>query len=138
MAARKPGQKVFFQIYLNKDRKASEALLKRVTEYEAAAVIFTVDTAWKSKRTRDVRAKTVVEAPIKETGGAGGRGSKAPLGVSQAISGYQDTNLTWDDIGFIRKNTTLPLIVKGLQSVEDVALCAEAGVDGVILVSRAW
>jgi L-lactate dehydrogenase (cytochrome) len=75
------------------------------------------------------------------------------MGVSQAISGYQDTNLTWNDIDFIRvsgrsagrtnltqspiadgqKNTTLPLIVKGIQSVEDVELCAKAGVDGVIL-----
>jgi L-lactate dehydrogenase (cytochrome) len=139
------------QIYLNKDRKASEALLKRVTDYKAAAVIFTVDTAWKSKRTRDVRAKAVVDAPIKESGDTkgGGRGSKAPLGVSQAISGYQDSNLTWDDIDFIRvsslcgrhwdgppdqqKNTTLPLIVKGVQCIEDVDLCAKAGVDGVIL-----
>lgn len=75
-----------------------------MTDYKAAAVIFTVDTAWKSKRTRDVRAKAIVEAPIKETEGTkgGGRGSKAPMGVSQAISGYQDTNLTWGDIDFIR------------------------------------
>lgn len=75
MAARKEGQKVFFQvsqvkclrmkanrqIYLNKDRKASEILLEKVTNLGAAAVIFTVDTAWKSKRTRDVRAKTTVQ-----------------------------------------------------------------------------
>lgn len=75
-----------------------------MTDYKAAAVIFTVDTAWKSKRTRDVRAKAVVESPIKESEGTkgGGRGSKAPMGVSQAISGYQDTNLTWGDIDFIR------------------------------------
>jgi L-lactate dehydrogenase (cytochrome) len=46
---------------------------------------------------------TDVQAPIKETGDkAGGRGSASPLGVSQAISGYQDTNLTWSDIDFIR------------------------------------
>ena len=43
------------------------------------------------------------QAPIKDTGDkAGGRGSASPLGVSQAISGYQDTNLTWSDIDFIR------------------------------------
>ena len=73
-----------------------------MTDYKAAAVIFTVDTAWKSKRTRDVRAKAAVESPIKDTAPGGGRGSKAPMGVSQAISGYQDTNLTWGDIDFIR------------------------------------
>lgn len=83
-----------------------------MTDYKAAAVIFTVDTAWKSKRTRDVRAKAVVEAPIKESKDTkgGGRGSKAPMGVSQAISGYQDTNLTWDDIDFIRVSWSRQLI----------------------------
>lgn len=97
------------QIYLNKDRKASEALLKKVTDLGASAVIFTVDTAWKSKRTRDVRAKASIEAPIKDSASEGGRGgSKAPLGISAAISGYQDTNLTWGDIDFIRVNTIIP------------------------------
>jgi len=36
-------------------------LLEKVTKLGASAVIFTVDTAWKSKRTRDVRAKTTVQ-----------------------------------------------------------------------------
>jgi L-lactate dehydrogenase (cytochrome) len=102
--------------------------------------------------------QTDVQAPIKETGDkAAGRGSASPLGVSQAISGYQDTNLTWSDIDFIRvsplflsvhrddtrvftemtliiqKHTPLPLVVKGVQCVEDIELCAKAGVDGVII-----
>ena len=51
----------FPQIYINKDRKASEALLKKVTDLGAAAIIFTVDAAYQSKRTRDVRAKLAVE-----------------------------------------------------------------------------
>lgn len=98
------------QIYLNKDRKASEALLKKVTDLGAAAVMFTVDAAYRSKRTMDVRAKSVVESPIKTTGKEGEskpKKSKAPLGVSAAISGYQDTNLTWDDIKFIRVSKLL-------------------------------
>ena len=57
MAARNEGQKVMFQIYLNKDRSASETLLKKVTDLGAAAIIFTVDTPYRSKRTMDVRAK---------------------------------------------------------------------------------
>jgi L-lactate dehydrogenase (cytochrome) len=48
------------QIYLNKDRKASEALLQKVERLGAAAVMFTVDAAYRSKRTRDVRAKSHV------------------------------------------------------------------------------
>lgn len=99
MNARKEGQPVMFQIYLNKDRAASVALLKKVTGLGANAIIFTVDTAWRSKRTMDVRAKAHVALPPSSTGQ---QKSASPLGVSQAISGYQDTNLTWKDIDFIR------------------------------------
>ena len=99
MTARKDGQPVMFQIYLNKDRAASIALLKRVTALGANAIIFTVDTAWRSKRTMDVRAKAHVAPPPSSSGQ---QKSASPLGVSQAISGYQDTNLTWKDIDFIR------------------------------------
>jgi hypothetical protein len=45
-----------------------------------------------------------MQSPIKQTdkGEKSGKASASPLGVSQAISGYQDTNLTWKDIDFIR------------------------------------
>ncbi|WVQ99149.1 hypothetical protein IAU59_006281 [Kwoniella sp. CBS 9459] len=137
MEARQKGQDVMFQIYLNKDRQASITLLEKVTKLGASAIIFTVDTPWRSKRTRDVRAKTQVAPPPSNSNDDGGKAaassSKAPLGVSRAISGYQDTNLTWKDIDFIRQHTNLPIIVKGIQSMEDAELCAEAGVQGIIL-----
>ncbi|KLT43318.1 mitochondrial fmn-dependent dehydrogenase [Cutaneotrichosporon oleaginosum] len=135
MAARQAGQNVWFQIYLNRDRAASERLLEKVTALGAAAVIFTVDVAWQSKRTRDVRGKAAVAAPIATTDAEGARGTagKQGAGVASAISGYQDPHLVWSDIEFIRKHTSLPIIVKGVQSVEDVAACVDAGVQGVIL-----
>lgn len=49
------------QIYLNKDREASRALIDKVNKSNIAALIFTVDAAVPSKRTRDIRAKGVVE-----------------------------------------------------------------------------
>lgn len=137
MEAREEGQKVWFQIYLNRDRKKSEELLAKVTQLGAAAVIFTVDVAWQSKRTRDRRSKAIVAAPNPTSSGSDkpGKGTAGAqnAGVSQAISGFQDPHLIWDDIDFIRRHTTLPVIVKGIQSVEDVDECARRGVDGVIL-----
>jgi L-lactate dehydrogenase (cytochrome) len=35
----------------------------------------------------------------------------------------------------MQNNTKLPIIVKGIQSLEDVELCVANGVQGVILVS---
>ncbi|KAF2014515.1 hypothetical protein BU24DRAFT_493107 [Aaosphaeria arxii CBS 175.79] len=131
------GQSLFFQIYLNKDRSASEQLLRKVEQLGVKAIVFTVDVCWQSKRTLDVRTKAKSNTappspPSSSSSSASGSGSKA-LSVSQQISGYQDTNLTWDDISFIRRHTTLPIIVKGVQSLEDVQLCVDAGVEAVIL-----
>ncbi|VUC30166.1 unnamed protein product [Clonostachys rosea] len=118
------------QLYLNRDRSASAALLKKVENLGAKAIVFTVDMAWDSKRTLDVRAKAGASMPStiphKKNGG----------GVAQAIGGYQDRNLTWKDISFIRRHTSLPIIVKGVQCIEDVQLCVDHGVEGVILASH--
>ncbi|WWD01546.1 hypothetical protein V866_008491 [Kwoniella sp. B9012] len=132
MNERLPEQPVIYQIYLNKNRQASETLLKKVEKLKPAAVMFTVDVPWQSKRTLDARAKHVV-APVVEDTEAPLRPSKAPLGVSEAIGGYQDPNLSWEDIPFIRQHISVPIIVKGVQTVEDVELCVKAGVEGVLL-----
>ncbi|OXG35145.1 L-mandelate dehydrogenase [Cryptococcus neoformans Bt120] len=132
MEAREEGQKVIYQIYLNKDRKASEILLQKVEKLKPAAVMFTVDVPWQSKRTMDTRAKNTVNPPIKDTA-AGDKKSRAPLGVSEAIGGYQDRDLSWEDIAFIRRCISVPIIVKGVQSVEDIELCVKAGAEGVLI-----
>ncbi|KAF3051292.1 Cytochrome b2, mitochondrial precursor [Didymella keratinophila] len=132
--ARLEGQPLIFQLYLNKDRSASSALVERVTKLGASAIILTVDVCWQSKRTLDVREKLkeVSDAPAPKSITTPTAGSKEKS-VSEQISGYQATDLTWDDIAFIRKHTHLPIIVKGVQSVEDVQLCIEHGAQGVIL-----
>lgn len=134
--ARLEGQPLIFQLYLNQDRSASSALVERVTKLGASAIILTVDVCWQSKRTLDVREK------LKEVSDISSPKSIITLtaspkekSISEQISGYQATNLTWDDIAFVRKHTHLPIIVKGVQSVEDVQLCAEHGAQGVILVN---
>lgn len=102
--------------------------------------MFTVDAAAASKRTLDQRTKASVNPPPsapKNNKEAGGEKPKKAVGVAQAISTYQDDNLVWDDIKFIRKHTKLPILVKGIQCLEDAEIAAEYGVEGIILVSPA-
>jgi L-lactate dehydrogenase (cytochrome) len=131
--AAQPGQNLIFQLYLNKDRKASERLIKKVDALGCKAIMFTVDSARSGFRELDVRAKGVPDAPPPSAADDTAEKSQAPVGIAQAISGYQDPNLTWDDLNFIRKHTKLPIIIKGIQCVEDVELAAQHGAAGVIL-----
>lgn len=40
---------------------------------------------------------------------------------------------TWDDLKFIRENWDGPLVLKGIQHVEDAEKCLAYGVDGIII-----
>ncbi|GBE87570.1 FMN-dependent dehydrogenase-domain-containing protein [Sparassis latifolia] len=132
MSAALPGQNLIFQVYLNKDRSASEALIKRVEKQGFKAVMFTVDASVPGKRELDQRAKEdFTDMPAaygkSETGLTGG------LGVAHAISGYQDPELSWEDIPWIRSLTKLPVIVKGIQCVEDAEKAFAYGAQAIIL-----
>jgi 4-hydroxymandelate oxidase len=43
----------------------------------------------------------------------------------------QRTAMSWDYIAWLKSVTSLPVIVKGIQTAEDAALCVEAGGDAV-------
>lgn len=128
LAAREEGQPIIYQLYVNKDRAASERILQKIQDKGCQAVMLTVDAPVMGKRERDMRAK----GEVVSTGGGSG-GDTHGGGVAQAISGYIDPNLAWEDIKWFKEHCKLPLYLKGIQTVDDVALAAQHGVQGVIL-----
>ncbi len=55
-------------------------------------------------------------------------------GVAKLSSaGILNPMLSWDHIAWIRNITKLPLVLKGIQSVEDAVLAYEYGVEGIVL-----
>ncbi|KDQ21573.1 hypothetical protein BOTBODRAFT_26009 [Botryobasidium botryosum FD-172 SS1] len=114
------GQPLVFQLYLAKDRAASERILKHVEELGYRAVMFTVDTPALGKRELDRKSKVVASGM--EVGN-----------VAASMAPYFDSNIGWKDVVWLRKKTNLPIILKGVQTVEDVEIAAEYGVDGVLL-----
>jgi L-lactate dehydrogenase (cytochrome) len=92
------------QLYLNKDRSVSETLIRKVERLGAAAIIFTVDVSGDSKRTMDMRTKAPFTSTLKRSHSStlSEKSLTESLPVGRAISGYQDRNLAWKDISFIR------------------------------------
>ncbi|CAE6449549.1 unnamed protein product [Rhizoctonia solani] len=127
-------QPLIFQIYLNKQRDLSESLLKKVEAMGFRALMVTVDAAVAGNRELDRRAKDDgrFTGPAQYGTGTGEPGKKTQ-GVAQAISGYQDPDVCWADIAWIRGITKLPLVVKGIQCVEDAEKAYEHGVEGIVL-----
>ncbi|MEL6924820.1 MAG: lactate 2-monooxygenase, partial [Bacteroidota bacterium] len=60
--------------------------------------------------------------------------TKRPLkAVRKFISIYSRPSLTWEDLPFLRQQTSLPILLKGILHPEDAKLAVEHGVDGIIV-----
>jgi L-lactate dehydrogenase (cytochrome) len=57
MSVKGADQSLVFQLYMNKDRKASEKLIKSLESRGFSAIMLTVDAAVAGKRELDQRAK---------------------------------------------------------------------------------
>lgn len=54
-------------------------------------------------------------------------------GAARAISSFIDPSLSWKDIPWFLSVTKMPILLKGVQRVEDVIRAIEVGVQGVVL-----
>ncbi|BEI94335.1 uncharacterized protein CcaverHIS019_0607940 [Cutaneotrichosporon cavernicola] len=126
------GAPQIMQLYVNKQRSNSEALLHKVTSLGLKGVVVTVDCASPGKREADERNRATVEASSGLAGGVAGRDKKGG-GVGRTTGAYIDPRLKWEDLAWIRQHTFLPIGVKGIQCVEDAVRCADMGVDAIYL-----
>ncbi|KAI0089155.1 FMN-dependent dehydrogenase-domain-containing protein [Irpex rosettiformis] len=127
MSVKRPNQNLIFQLYMNKDRNASEKLIRGLEGQGFKAIMLTVDAAVPGNREIDKRSKGFTVGPAHGKSGTEGQG------VALAISGYQDPDVCWEDIPWIKSLTRLPLIIKGIQCVEDAEKAFQYGAHSIIL-----
>ena len=63
----------------------------------------------------------------------GGDNVDRSQGAARAISSFIDPSLSWKDIPWFLSVTKMPILLKGVQRVEDVIRAIEVGVQGVVL-----
>ena len=149
----------WFQVYVWRDRGLVEELIRRADAAGYEALVVTVDTAVLGKRERDVRRGfslppkiglgTLVDGalhpawtwafvrsePIKFANVVTrevGDGSDA-VSLAEYVSSQFDPSLSWADLDWMRTIWDGPIVVKGIQTVEDARLAVDAGVDAIAL-----
>jgi L-lactate dehydrogenase (cytochrome) len=111
----KDGQVQWLQLYVNKDR----AITKRIVQHA------------EKRGCKDMRSKfSDVGSNVQSTSGDNVDRSQ---GAARAISSFIDPSLSWKDIPWFKSITKMPIILKGVQCVEDVIRAVEVGVEGVVL-----
>lgn len=140
-----PDQVFGWQLYVQIDRKKSEAMLARINKLKAIKfVVLTLDAPVAGKREDDERnsavgASTEVTSGVKAADQAAAASSDVEKGtgaVGKQLFAGTDPTLTWKDtLPWLAKHTNLPIILKGLQTHEDayIASLHTPQVKGIIL-----
>ena len=152
VAAAAPGARKWFQLYVWKDRAAGAELMTRANVAGFEALMLTVDVPVAGNRLRDVRngfsippaltLGTVADIASHPAWWANLLTTKpltfASLSgwdrtIAELIDELFDPTMTMADLEWVRSCWPGPLIIKGIQSVEDARRMADAGVDAIVL-----
>jgi L-lactate dehydrogenase (cytochrome) len=150
----------WFQVYVWRDRGLVKEMIGRAATAGYEALVLTVDTAVLGRRERDVRRgfslppkiglSTLVDGalhpgwtwrflrsdPIRfanvRDAASVGDGSTA-VTLSEYVNTQFDPGLSWRDVEWMRSVWAGPLVIKGVQTVDDARLAADAGVEAIAL-----
>ncbi|KAF4338771.1 L-lactate dehydrogenase (cytochrome) [Fusarium beomiforme] len=126
------GHPFFLQLYVNSHRPKTIELLRRARSLGIKGIFVTVDAPVPGKREADERAPQPVVIKSAMSGSESSKDGKGS-GLGRLMGQYIDKSLRWEDLEWIRKESSVPIVLKGVQTVEDVKLAVEYGVEGVML-----
>jgi 4-hydroxymandelate oxidase len=136
VAAASDGPK-WFQLYVYKDRALTQDLIARAESSGYDAIVLTVDTPMLGRRERDVRNRFTLPQGISMKNFEKAMNDATRWGVHSSFSAYVhdlfDTTLTWSAVEWLRTQTRLPVLVKGIMTHEDARIATQSGVDGVVV-----
>jgi len=126
-AAAAPDSPQFFQLYMSKDDKFNEFLIKKAVKAGVKAIVLTVDSTLGGYREADVVNNFQFPLPMPNLAGySAGEGK----GISEIYAAAKQA-ICPTDIQKIKDMSGLPVLVKGIQSPEDAELAIKFGADGV-------
>ncbi|MBZ6432302.1 MAG: alpha-hydroxy-acid oxidizing protein [Acinetobacter pittii] len=128
--AKQGDQVQWLQLYVNKDREITRKIVEHAEKRGCKGLFITVDAPQLGRREKDMRSK--FSDPGSNVQG-GGDDIDRTQGAARAISSFIDPALSWKDIPWFKSITRMPIVLKGVQCVEDVLRAVEAGCDGVVL-----
>ncbi|MCW2947318.1 MAG: L-lactate dehydrogenase [Actinoallomurus sp.] len=111
----------WFQAYVLRDRGLTRELVCRAAAAGATALTLTGDTPYLGRRRRDRDPGLIPDEIFRVNLGDG---------FDRALA-EQASDVTYDDIAWLREVSGLPVVVKGVLRGDDARECAAAGASGV-------
>jgi 4-hydroxymandelate oxidase len=124
---------LWFQVYVQKDRDFSSALIQRAERAGYEALCLTVDSPVFGARNREERAQ-VAYPGLPNLQGLKESEAGTYLAHGQDIySPISDPTVTWETIEWMRSVSKLPIVAKGVLNPDDAELAIESGVSAIIV-----
>ncbi|CAK7268994.1 hypothetical protein SEPCBS119000_003346 [Sporothrix epigloea] len=123
-----PAEQVFgWQIYVQNDRKKSEAMLARVGKLaNFKFIVLTLDAPVPGKREDDDRQQYSSNDNFSEAKQNAGAAKPISGGIGKQMFFGTAADLTWTNtLPWLSKHTDLPIVLKGIQTHEDAFMAAQ-------------
>jgi len=147
-----------YQVYIFKDRALTSEFIELCKESNYAALCLTVDTPVSGNRERDFihgfmapprsrlrqvlsfarypgwLARALIRKDLEMVNITRSKAVAGSIGDPRVFIAEQlERSLTWKDVEWLRQSWDGPLVIKGIQTVEDCRKAADAGATGVML-----
>ena len=133
---------LWFQLYMYRNRDLTKALLERVEAQGFQAIVFTVDAPVFGRRLADCRSRFQLPPHLKLPNFEGMRAADLPgntpttpksAPIFNTVSEFIDPSITWESLTWLKANTKLPVLVKGVMCADDAEKAVALGADGVVV-----
>jgi isopentenyl diphosphate isomerase/L-lactate dehydrogenase-like FMN-dependent dehydrogenase len=134
----------WFQLYWPSDRELAASFVRRAEAAGYGAIALTVDNVMPGWKPRDLQQANhpalnghgIANYLTDEVFLAGLDKSPDEDPVSARLRFLQvfiNPTLTWDDLGWLRERTQLPILVKGILHPDDARRAVQCGMNGVVV-----
>lgn len=127
-----PEGRRWFQLYCFEEEAVTRALIEEAVGCGYEAIVVTVDAPRGGNRERDLLTGFKIPEDI------GVPSVEAALGSGRAVTieetfGLMEAALSWDYLGELAAECSVPVLVKGVLTAEDAALAVEHGAAGIVV-----
>jgi isopentenyl diphosphate isomerase/L-lactate dehydrogenase-like FMN-dependent dehydrogenase len=127
---------LWFQLYVLRDRSLTEGLVRRAEDAGYRALVVSADHGGGTLRNagapeRDSEFVGMVD-PERVLRNLRSENDPPRRAIPRGRLDF-DPSVSWTDVAWLRGLTRLPLVVKGIQTAEDAALCCEHGIDAIVV-----
>jgi isopentenyl diphosphate isomerase/L-lactate dehydrogenase-like FMN-dependent dehydrogenase len=133
----------WFQLYWPRDRDLCASFVHRAEAAGYGAIVVTVDTWQLAWRPRDLQnaylpflsgeglANYLTDPVFRGALPVPPEQDPRPA-IQRWTEIFSDPSLSWEDLAWLREQTRLPIILKGIVHADDARRAIEAGVDGIV------